>query len=367
MERKNAVNREIQDINVYKFLGLTAVSAALRVAVSHPLLVCMSRLQVMQLASAGQAGTSSSLSTWSMLKSLRLEEGGYKNWFRGFPVFCFGVVSTEILYNLMFEVLRSPSSNDTTCGFLSSIEPQALRDGFSCCPGELLTTFAFAPFAFVSSRQMAAGAGVASDIAPRQSFIAVIQQVTNSRCRQHRITGNSMQQTLKLYGSQMRLLFGGVSASILMIVPNALWWPIYYQTKVYGYQAFSEPLKQYVQPNSPQWVPSVFTSDTDNVVINGTAGLVGACAVSFLYNPLLVIRTRMQVLSAPTIFSASVPSATPSFRSVAKSVFRTDGWRGFYRGFLPNAASSCIDFAIFAITYDLMKQLSQRDATAEAA
>jgi hypothetical protein len=100
------------------------------------------------------------------------------------------------------------------------------------------------------------------------------------------------------------------------------------------------------------WLPAPLVSTADNVPINTIAAGTAAGIAAALWNPALVLQTRMQVAS-----ESSVP---PRLRELAASIWRTEGARGFTRGTCMFVASSVVDGAAFSLVYETSKQLSQQ-------
>ena len=82
------------------------------------------------------------------------------------------------------------------------------------------------------------------------------------------------------------------------------------------------------------------------MIINATASIFCSSVSGFLFNPFLVIRTRLQV------------TPNSSLVGVCKSVLRDAGWRGFFAGAVLNTTQCTVDGLIAGQLYEWAKLLS---------
>ena len=232
--------------------------------------------------------------------------------------------------------------------------------------------------------------------------------------------------------------YAGLSASLFMLPASGLWWASYGQLKRGVYAAAGphldclaerhrqrlsrggggdrgevDPLEtsfssspsssshstHAAAPPASAPVSSTYAgapwylSSTDNPILNGFAGVLATLITTVAYNPVSVLRTRLQALPPPPprTASSSLPSSSsyPSSSSasaaavvgasasafaaavrrgpggtragaLARDLIAREGYRGFFKGALTNASVSVVDGLLFATLYELTKYGSDR-------
>jgi hypothetical protein len=89
-------------------------------------------------------------------------------------------------------------------------------------------------------------------------------------------------------------------------------------------------------------------STTDNIAINTTVGALTSAAAGILQNPLLVIRTRVQVMARPAgvrLFGLWI----------ARDIIRHEGVSGLFRGLRTNVLLQAGEGAVFGTLYESTK------------
>ncbi|XP_065843602.1 solute carrier family 25 member 32-like [Oscarella lobularis] len=84
---------------------------------------------------------------------------------------------------------------------------------------------------------------------------------------------------------------------------------------------------------------------------NLVAGITGGFASTLLLHPLDLVKIRFQV-------NEGIDSSRPQYRhtfDAIRSIFRTEGIRGLYKGLTPNLAGSCTSWGIFFYAYNAIK------------
>ena len=123
---------------------------------------------------------------------------------------------------------------------------------------------------------------------------------------------------------------------------------------------------------NPLGLGSSFTKD-DNMLVNGAASVLASASTAALFNPFLVVRTRMQTKSGLSIaaaakeiyyegFSGCAGSSSSSSSAVAANV-RGGGrgsLRGFYRGLYLNISVCVLDGVLASLCYEYSKLWSDR-------
>jgi len=94
------------------------------------------------------------------------------------------------------------------------------------------------------------------------------------------------------------------------------------------------------------WLPDAVTSRSDNWVVNATASLVTSGTTAVVFNPFLVVRTRLQIQAGSTM------------RSICRQVFRESGAKGFFKGTTLSVATCVVDGVLAATCYEWAKYLS---------
>jgi hypothetical protein len=92
-------------------------------------------------------------------------------------------------------------------------------------------------------------------------------------------------------------------------------------------------------------------SPHDNPVINGLAGVAASTVTTTVYNPVMVVRTRLQTAQA----SAGGISSRVRIGSICSELLRGEGWRGFFKGTTVNVGIAVVDGLLFAFLYEFTK------------
>jgi hypothetical protein len=322
----DATNRGIDDLDLSLWLAFTSCACFTRILSQYPFLLAMTRRQA-----AAELETASSA---SLLKQMYRTHGTARSFFRGFPAMVSGMVMSEVAYLWIFEWLRnkhgaSPlayaAGGDSAC--------QAVLDGGAGFTADVVTTVCQVPFFVVSNRQMCAGMGVAATL-PYENSFRTLRRVVQS-------------------GSGAAGMFAGLTPSLLLSTHSAFWWSAYGGMKCQFYDT-CRPTLERVQRQHP-WIPSPLVSPTDNIPLNTLAAVIAGTVVAVVWNPLYVLRTRMQVDAVGENLTNP-----PTLRAAARKIWRTEGWRGFTRGTCMSVTSTVVDCTVFSCMYELGKQLAQK-------
>ena len=336
----DATTRGIDDLDVVTWMCFTAGACLARTALQHPFVLACARRQA--------CSKLEKMSSWELLATMRRESGGsWRAMYRGFPAIAIGMTASEVLYMWEYEWLRNPrgssplvpiaprevrSDTATTAGPSppETVPSTHFLDGVSGFVADATTTVAHVPFFLVANRQMCAGIGAATGSTYKGAW-ATLASAT------------------KASPLGWRGMFTGLSAGLLLSTHSAFWWAGYEDLKARMYPAL-RPSLECVAASYPR-LPEPLVSTADNVPINTIAAGVAAGVVAALWNPALVLQTRMQVASETSV---------PRLRDVASSIWRAEGARGFTRGTCMFVVASVVDAVGFSVLYEVGKQYAQR-------
>lgn len=101
------------------------------------------------------------------------------------------------------------------------------------------------------------------------------------------------------------------------------------------------------------WMPEVGgaagASGTRVVLANLAAGTSSGCVASFMTTPFDVIKTKMQVVTPG--------SSGSTMLDVMRTLFRAEGFSGFFAGWAPRVARTAPACGIVLTSYELLKML----------
>lgn len=311
-----AVNRTYEHLHFPSYVGYCCTFTAARTVVYHPLTLALARKQ--GLADYG------ALSTHRILRDLMRHEGGTKALSTGLVAMVLANALSESIYSGLFEFLRYELPFDS----------EVSRDAAAGYTADFTCRFIYTPLLLISNRQMTQTAPLLPGANP--------ERVTTARGSNGLTT--VMRDVYRAGG--IPAFFKGLSATITVgCTWTAVWWPLYAQTKrfLYAYVAPSLPSKE------SRWgrhMPAWSTDRHDNVVINGLASLFTSASTGVLFNPFLVVRTRLQIQAGSTM------------ASVCREVFRESGMRGFFKGTTLSVAACVVDGVLAASCYEWAKYLA---------
>lgn len=315
----DATTRGIDDLDLIPWLGFTTGACISRVFLQYPFLLAMTRRQ----ACAKISDTPSS----TLLRQYWREHGGAKAWFRGFPAMAAGMALSETIYMWFFEAMRSKNSSPIAAVMPSA--SQAFLDGSAGFAADFTTTAIQVPFVVIANRQIAAGV------------------VGDGKKIMYESARGTIMNVWRTAGA--RGVFAGLGASLLLTPSSALWWAGYGEFKAWAYPA-AKPAIEAVALRAP-WLPQPLISTSDNMILNVAAAVVCGAVVAVLWNPAMVVRTRVQLGSS---------AVTPRMRDVVRTIYREEGWRGFVQGTCMNMSATTVDVTAFAILYELGKQFAEK-------
>ena len=315
----DATTRGIDDLDLPLWLAFTSAACFARLFAQYPFTLAMTRQQA--------CPELQHMTARAMLRVLYHSNGrSFRPMYRGFGTMAAGAIVGEVGYLWFYEFMRNKNRSPLTavgCG-----ESQPALDAAAGFLSDAATTVCQVPFFIVANRQMCAGMGVAKNAAYKNAF-------------------RTFQDAMASTGP--RGMMTGLSAALLLSTHSAYWWSAYGDMKARIYPALAPTLAA-AEARYP-WLPAPVVSRTDNILINTFASVVAGTVVAVVWNPAVVLQTRMQV--ADTTFGA------PRLRDVARQIYRTDGLRGFAKGTRASIASTAIGCGAFSALYELGKQLAQ--------
>jgi hypothetical protein len=361
-----AVTRSLDDLHLPTWFGLQAVTIGIRTALMHPLSMAASRKRVsdskdtsirtiVRDAYRGRANQSGNNGAG----------GGVRNIYRGFGVAATGNIFGEIAALWVVEAAKQKILLWNGCDPHNSNENGSAHyaSAIAGMCGDLASIALTTPLSIVCDRQLTARFGMASGNQYESSL-----QTFKTVYRGPAAPGSRVSVTKGLGN-----LYAGAPASLAMLPAAGVWWTSYTEAKVRLYQYCGPWFSQNFQlsaKNSAQKSGVEVTqehtgvlaladtnwlrSSTDNPIINGVAGVFASGLTTFVFTPLAVVRTRLQI---------STPDPkNKQFRitQVIRKLFREEGIRGFYRGTLTNISIAVLDGWAFSTLYEINKLGSDR-------
>jgi hypothetical protein len=336
----DATTRGIDDLDVVTWIGITGAACLARTALQHPFVLACARRQA--------CSKLEKMSSWELLATMRRESGGsWRAMYRGFPAIAIGMTASEVLYMWEYEWLRNPRGSsplvpiaprvcaDDDAKPAATVPSTHFLDGSAGFAADFTTTIVQVPFFFIANRQMCAGIGAATGSTYKGAW-ATLTSAT------------------KASPLGWRGMFTGLSASLLLSTHSAFWWAGYEDFKARLYPALRPSLED-VAASYPQ-LPAPLVSTADNVPINTFAAVAAGTGFAILWNPVLVLRTRMQLLASET--------SAPRLRDVARHIWKHEGARGFTKGTCMSIVANAVDSVVFCTFYEVGKQLAQRQPAA---
>jgi hypothetical protein len=342
-----AVTRSLDDLHLPTWFGLQAVTISLRTAFLHPLSMAASRKRISHapdtsvrrvLSEARQGGADGS-------------RGGVRGVYRGFGVAVSGNILGEIATLWVVEAAKQrlltlygcdPHNPSAACVHSA----QAIA---GMC-GDLASIALTTPLSIVCDRQLTARYGMAKGN-PYQNAVQTFRTV---------LCGASPPGTRVSWRLGLGNLYAGAPASLAMLPAAGVWWSSYTEAKFRLYQWLGPWFRQFQAKSGrhseiehsgvralgdTNWL----ISSTDNPLINGASGIIASALTSFVFTPLVVVRTRLQV-TAP-----NPDSKQWRITQIAGRLFREEGLRGFYRGTFMNIAMAVLDGLAFSTLYEINK------------
>eukprot|EP01029_Cantina_marsupialis_P029101 TRINITY_DN779798_c0_g1_i1.p1 TRINITY_DN779798_c0_g1~~TRINITY_DN779798_c0_g1_i1.p1 ORF type:complete len:322 (+),score=63.21 TRINITY_DN779798_c0_g1_i1:112-1077(+) len=299
------VHLEWKDLNKWKFLTLNPLFFTVLRGALYPMSLIKTRLQV-------QTGNEVYKGVFDAAKSIAKTEG-LRGFYRGFLTSTYYIASGNI-YIASYELARQlvyerelPFSNGKTVTI-------PMANFFAGATSSIITQSVVVPIDIVTQRLMMQGQkGMGEVLKARDIFRSIYRN------------------------EGMSGFMRGYSTSLLTYVPNsAIWWSAYGVVSSKLYNMFKDKL------------PS------DNAAKYSTQALGGSIAgltAAVLTNPMDVIRTRHQVLTADV--------ARVSIKDTVSSLLKTEGAKGLLKGVCAKMLSQAPSGAMVCFIYETTKRLSQ--------
>uniref|UniRef100_A0A7S1QIH6 Mitochondrial carrier protein n=1 Tax=Neobodo designis TaxID=312471 RepID=A0A7S1QIH6_NEODS len=318
-EATNAVTRSYEHLQFGSFIGYCALFGAMRTVAYHPMSIALARKQ--GLADYGN------LSTTTILRRLVRLEGGAAALSTGLLAMVLANSTSEAIYLGAFELLR----------FKLPIESDITRDAAAGYAGDAACRLVYTPMLLVSNKQMtqtapivdAAAAGKRTVLPRSENGIATVMRNV------HATSGAAG-------------FFRGLAPTITVGCSwSALWWAIYGQTKAVLYDHVA-PRMPTPESRLGSHLPAALIDRKDNLLLNWTASIVTSGSTACVFNPFLVVRTRLQIDPQSTM------------RSVCRQVYREAGVAGFWKGTVLSIGACVFDGVMSVSCYEWAKILSDR-------
>ncbi|KAG2377480.1 hypothetical protein C9374_009391 [Naegleria lovaniensis] len=306
-----------QNLDKFKYysIGLAATSTTL--ALFYPFDLIKTHQQM---------NSGSSIKQRAIFKNL-FKTYGFRGLYKGFAISLLGACSIESLYMSTYEIanqeyLNRNSSNDETNDSLKNNNMAAQRESDSTSfnryflaglSADIIANTLVVPFDVISQRMMIS---TVKDL----SSIHIIRDILNKE--------------------GFRGLYRGYAWSLCKFAPeSALWWGIYGLLRK---KYFESIVIEDSQRNGNQLVKHQLFSSASSGILAGTI-----CAIVF--NPLDVIKTRLQTFEQKM-----------TFKQVITELHRSDGLvKGLSKGILPNIIFMASTSSLSITVYELVKILSK--------
>ena len=313
----DACNRSFSDLDSTRYLATIGILCSLRTILFHPVNIALARKQALSQFAA--------MSTTQIIRDVYSKEGGLRF---GLSKGCFAMVAgcgiAEVIYMGAFEYLRE----------VLPLEASVTRDYASGYAADALCRSIWIPCLVFSNRQMID---------------------TSLRPLSLRATASDVWKT-----GGMRSLYSGLGTTLVIGSQwTAVWWGCYAVAKDFLYKKYDKSLgvvesdcddKKLAKARARlgKTLPDTIIHPADNVVLNSVASVGTSAFTALLFNPYLVLRTRLQVVT------------NASFASVFKQVMRESGIRGFWAGAVLNINASIVDAWMASTTYEWAKLYADR-------
>ena len=327
-----------------------ATSSFVRTTITHPLQLAVARKRVTKEAAAPslfrivkEAYSGNAASSTGLVSGIR-------NIYRGYGVALLGNVMGEISYLWTLEAVREELRHSSA--LVDS------RDVVAGVAGDCVAVLLCTPLGVVFSRQVTAGYGMttANHYRPAASTFAECWELNQSS------SSAGVTRSLRVQRG-LRGIYAGVSAGAAMIPASGVWWGLYGQVKHLFYALAAPILRDPAHQSTADGRVSLVStnwllSSTDNPAINGAAGVVASVLTTMLYNPVMVVRTRLQTL--PVVALAEGVKRRRRVHEICSSLVKEEGYRGFFKGSTVNVGVAVLDGLMFSFLYELTKLSSDR-------
>ncbi|CAN4107685.1 unnamed protein product [Withania somnifera] len=297
-----------------KFHRIGAILFTLQSALIHPTAVVKTRMQV---AGSGL----SQMTGFSVFRHI-LRSDGIPGIFRGFGTSAVGSLPGRVLALTSLEVSKDMMLKYTQGLNMPDATRAGLANGFAGMVSNLVSCVYFVPLDVICQRLM-------------------VQGIPGTKpC-----TGPFDVAWKVLKDEGVRGMYRGFGLTALTQSPaQALWWGAYgaaqhiiWRNLGYGDNVEKKP------------------SHVQMVAVQATSGFAAGACSSVITTPIDTVKTRLQVIDDYGV-------GRPSVLKTTKTLFREDGWKGFYRGFGPRFLNMSFYGTTMIVTYEIIKRLSVKQA-----
>ena len=322
-------------VDPVRWMTLIYSAAFIRWTLQHPFRVAMAR----------QRMTLEQLSAKAALGQL-YRSHGLRGIFRGVGAAAAGNALGETIYIMLYEFMREGPNGShgllrylPSCFTFNSVAADATAGFLS----DAINVAAVNPFDVIATRQMTAGFGFAAMTVYQSAY-------------------RTSRSVLRHEGA--RGFTAGCLSNILYSPSSAMWWAIYNPLKRGMYALTEKPLRRFERscPNLHAKIPKCVTSTDDNVILNALTGVTGSVVCTALFNPVLVVATRLQagVVERPEC-AKRWWRRMPRFTILRcfHLLVVNEGVRGLFRGLNANLGMAFAEGIIFSQIYEITKLLAE--------
>ena len=312
----SSCSRSFSDLDSRTFVGWTGALCALRTAAQQPLNLALTRQQTCPVAAKMTMGT--------IIREICTREGGARRGLQqGMMPLVVGCAVSEALYLSLYESSRE----------MLPMERQVSRDSTAAYFSDVCCRIVHVPLSVIAYRQMTANSFGSTAGASKQGTTYVRPPTAADTCRALYREGG------------VRSVFAGLGSTLLIGCQwTAVWWVMYNQSKEALYAKLDPYLADIDDESDDRltWRQQLLARG-DSALLNSVASVVTSAATALLFNPFLVIRTRLQV--------------TPRGRlmPIVRTIRQESGMRGFYAGSRLNVSSCVIDGFLASTSYEYAK------------
>ncbi|XP_024022974.1 solute carrier family 25 member 44 [Morus notabilis] len=293
-----------------RFHVIGAVLFTLQQGMLHPTAVVKTRMQVADSGLSHMRGT-------TVFRHI-LKSVGILGLYRGFATSAIGSLPGRVLALTSLEVSKDMMMKYTQDLDLPDATRVGLANGVAGMFSNLVSCVYFVPLDVISQRLMVQGL-------PGTTY-----------CKG---PFDAIRKVMKTEG--LRNLYRGFGLTAVIQSPaSALWWGAYGASQHIVWRSLGYRDDVDKKP-----------SHMEMVTIQATAGMIAGACSSVITTPIDTVKTRLQVIDDYGV-------GRPSVLKTAKTLFKEDGWWGFYRGFGPRFLNMSLYGTTMIVTYELIKRLS---------
>jgi len=296
-----------ENLDKTKYYGFSGGLLMITRSIVYPFMLIKTRLQV-QKGFSQYSGTLD-----AFLKISRTE--GIRGFFKGLVTTAVGIVPGQFLYITIYEVVRSQLRN-----FINHKDNNRV---------EVFTNFMGGACASLFS----------STITVPLDVISQLLMIQDGKVNKRTYTGgiHACKEIIRTEG--IRGVYRGYAASVMVYAPSsALWWSFY----------------SILKRNIMIFKDKTRFKGKGDLLCYSACGVTSGIITVTITSPLDVVKTKLQVLS----FKQDKTQPRMTFTNIAKNVWRTEGFKGYFKGVTARMMSITPVSFLLILTYEQVKRMS---------